>query len=53
MEKSTAAFIEGLKIAEEEAMARAAKGDATLEEVHAVLEEIRGFRKELEDGSQE
>ena len=49
MEKSTAAFIEGLKIAEEEAMARAATGDATLEEVHAVLEEIRGFRKELED----
>ena len=49
MEKSTAAFIEGRKIAEEEAMARAAKGDATLEEVHAVLEEIRGFRKELED----
>lgn len=49
MEKSTAAFIEGLKIAEEEAMARAAKGDATLEEVHAVLEEIRGFRRELED----
>lgn len=49
MEKSTAAFIEGLKIAEEEAMARASKGDATLEEVHAVLEEIRGFRKELED----
>lgn len=48
MEKSTAAFIEGLKIAEE-AMARASKGDATLEEVHAVLEEIRGFRKELED----
>lgn len=47
MEKSTAAFLAGLKKAEEEVSAMAATGEISREEAHGVLEHIHSLRKDI------
>jgi len=47
MEKSTAAFLAGLKKAEEEVSEMAASGEISHEEAHGVLEHIHSLRKDI------
>lgn len=47
MEKSIAAFLAGLKKAEEDVAVKAASGEISREEAHEALEHIHSLRKDI------